>query len=413
MASPLTQFLINKKNWLRIRLGFLPEAVDYSIANKYNRMWMFMIQLCFVLMIIVAVSGIVLSLWYEPSSRPITERNGTYVTLAYAKETIIGKHGDTLALKGEAFHIPFVNNKGHDLKFVDSTIIKKVNIVRTENGEPIRITAASSSVEVDITNRHPLGAWVRGIHIWAVHLFVGSLVLSVVTILFLQAWRIPFELVWGLLILSAILIAGSAWSGGILPWSRFSRISMEIVAGTIRTYVPIWGEEISYALQNGEGVSEKTLPRIFTLHAIVLPICIFSTFIAIARIVKRLLSASNNRINNNPNTFKLMLGSITLLVCLLSGLIVPLRTGAAFLPSDSSFGVSVLSNAKPAWYFLPLYKLMNVVPADLLTITVLMLLVLAVLLPVISKKIPKTLYYIGTFATILIFVWLGVLGFIE
>lgn len=413
MASPLTQFINNKKNWLRIRLGLLPEDAGYSIANNYNRMWILMILLCFVLMIIVAVSGIVLSLWYEPSSRPITERNGTYVTLAYAKETIIGKHGDTLALKGESFHIPFADNKARDLKFVDSTIIKKIKIVRTDNGEPIRVTAASSSVEVDITNRHPLGVWIRGIHIWAVHLFVGSLVLSIVTILFLQAWRIPFELVWGLLILSAILVAGSAWSGGILPWSRFSRISMEIVTGTIRTYVPIYGEEISYALQNGEGVSEKTLPRIFTLHAIVLPLCIFCTFAAIARIVKRLLVASNTAINNNSNTLKLMLGSITLLVCLLSRFIVPLRDGKAFLPSDSSFIVSGISDAKPAWYFLPFYKLLSIVPADLLTITLLMLLMLAVLLPVISKKIPKTLYYIGTFATILIFVWLGVLGFIE
>lgn len=411
MSSPLTQYIKKKKAWFGTRFGIvLYEGTEWRNSDL---LWIQLLRCAAACCCIIIVSGIMLSLWYEPSSRPLTDRKGQYQVLAYAQKTIIGTQGDTIISAGEAICIPIDNNKNREPILYDSLLKKSVQIVSSKNGNPIILSAASASVEYNITNRHPSGALIRGIHIWSVHLFIVCLMACSVAMLLLRSWRAPFELIWILFVLLFFTAAISAWSGYVLPWSIVSVVSAQVVTGVVKEYVPFIGDELAHTILNGGSITEYTLPRIFMLHAMVLPGIIIGLWIALARIIRRHTAFNKSVYVFRGYGWRIILSASALFICGLSYIVSPIRKGDSFIPADSLSAVSALPDSKPNWYFLPFYEMMNIVPTD--AFIVLMILSIGILFfaPRLFRHRSDRMLYIGTILTILIFVWLGVRGLMH
>lgn len=408
MPSPLVLYLKEKKLWLHIRLGMVHYAG--TEWRKSDLLWVQLLRCTAAACFVIMFSGIALSLLYEPSARPIIDNNGKYQTLGYAKKTVRSTFGDTIALANEVIHIPLSDAKARKPVYEDSLLKNSFDITRSENGIPIIISAASSSVENGIMSKSASGTWMRRVHIWSVHLFMICLMTSIVTILLLRSWRAPFELLWVVLIVLSLCAGVAAWSGSVLPWSVLSVVSAQVVTGVLR-HLPIIGEYLAQFILNGNAISERTIPRIFTIHAIVLPIMMMGIWIGVSALTKR-LSAEHKSLFSG-NIWKLTFSSV-MLVCMLSALLFnPIQSGGSFIPADTLLPNIALNDSKPSWYFLPFYELMNIVPTDAFTIVMIVFICMLFLTPILFRKKSVIILYIGTIVTILIFVWLGVRGFTQ
>ncbi len=403
MASPLAQTYSRIAVWIRIRLG-----LERTVSQQNTlAIAMIFLQCAAAACIVIIISGILLSMWYEPSSRPITDSNGSMQAMAFAENLIVGTHGDTLALPGEAFTIAL----SHDRKplFVDSAMALHSIIVRNHQGIPVRLHAAAASVEIELTNRHPMGAWLRAIHLWAVHLFMIALIAGVLAMIIKSSWRAPNECIWFCIIGLMGVAALSAWTGSILPWTVFSAVSAQIVGGFIRDYMPVMGGTLSYVLLQGNDISEHTLPRVYTLHSIILPLIMIMLWWSLHIVYKRL----HHALLFGSQTWSRIIAVVTLLLMVLAYSISPIREGNSFIPADNSLPITALTDTKPSWYFLPFFSLLRAVPADAAMLIILTLSGCLIAMPAFDKRLPSWLLYAITIATILIFVWLGFNGVMQ
>lgn len=402
MASPLAQAYTQIKVWVQIRLG-LGTPMNYPHRPLLLTV---LLQCAAAACGITMISGIVLALWYEPSSRPVTDMNGTMQALAYAHTLSIGAHGDTLALPGEALMVPLSSDR--QPLFFDSALARHCTIVRNHQGIPIRLHAAAASVEITLTNHHPTGAWLRAVHMWSVHLLMFSLLGAAFTMIIQSSWRAPNEFLWLTIVAILFVSAVAAWTGSLLPWTVFSVISAQIVGTFIHDYVPFVGDTVSNLFLQGDTVSDHTLPRIFSLHTLILPI----TLIMLWRFIHILCQRLHYPLFRTL-TWSFTISIVPISVMLIAYYLSPLRMGPSFLPADTSLPITALPDTKPAWYFLPFFTLLRALPADAVMLILLMLSMCTVCMPGLDKRIPSWLLHTATIATILIFVWLGIRGFIQ
>jgi quinol-cytochrome oxidoreductase complex cytochrome b subunit len=403
MASPLAQTYSRITAWIRIRSG-----LEGNVSQKNTlKIAMIFLQCAAAACIVVIISGIVLSMWYEPSSRPIIDNNGNMQALAFAHTLIIDTHGDTLALSGEAFTVPL--SKDRKPMFFDSAMASHSTVVCNHNGIPVRLHAAAGSIEIELTNRHPTGAWLRAIHLWAVHMFMLSLIAGVLAMIIKSSWRAPNEVLWFCIIGLMGVAALSAWTGSLLPWTVFSAVSAQIVGGFIRDYLPIIGNECSQLFLQGNDISEHTLPRVYSLHSIILPVIMVMLWWYVHILYKRL----HGTLLFGSQTWSRIIAVLPLIIMILAYSISPIRVGPSFIPADTSLPITALADTKPSWYFLPFFSLLNNVPADAAMLILLAIFGCTVCLPAFDKRLPSWLLYAITIATILIFVWLGINGLMQ
>ena len=114
------------------------------------------------------------------------------------------------------------------------------------------------------------GLLMRQIHHWAALLFVGSMVIHMLRNFFTGAFRRPRELNWlvGFLLLIMGLLAG--FSGYSLPDDVLSGNGLRIADGVLRS-IPIIGSYGSYGLFGGEFPGTDIIPRLFTVHILLVP----------------------------------------------------------------------------------------------------------------------------------------------
>jgi len=114
------------------------------------------------------------------------------------------------------------------------------------------------------------GLLMRQIHHWAALMFVGAMVVHMLRIFFTGAFRKPRELNWviGFTMLILSLVAGL--TGYSLPDDVLSGNGLRITDGVIRS-IPIIGAYMSYMVFGGEFPGTDVIPRMFTLHILLIP----------------------------------------------------------------------------------------------------------------------------------------------
>jgi len=114
------------------------------------------------------------------------------------------------------------------------------------------------------------GVLMRQIHHWAALIFMAAIVTHMMRVFFTGAFRKPREINWvvGFLLLILGLLAG--FSGYSLPDDVLSGNGLRITDGVVRS-IPIIGSYLSYFIFGGEFPGDALIPRLFTVHILLVP----------------------------------------------------------------------------------------------------------------------------------------------
>ena len=215
-----------------------------------------------------------------------------------------------------------------------------------------------------------LGWFIRGLHSSGASLLVIGVVLHMVQVAVFGAYRAPREVNWWTGLLLALLIMGFALTGYLLPWDQKGYWATQ-VATTLLGATPGIGPMLQQLVQGGKSYGNLTLTHFYALHVFVLPMSLAALVVLHLALFRRhgvtphwRRSAEDLQRTAAPfwprqAVYDLLAGS-ALIAALFFWVI---RTHGAELsaPADPS----VPYDARPEWYFLPLFQLLKYFPGSL------------------------------------------------
>ncbi|MCE8423309.1 MAG: cytochrome b N-terminal domain-containing protein [Candidatus Methanoperedens sp.] len=119
----------------------------------------------------------------------------------------------------------------------------------------------------------PMGSLVRSVHHWAANTMIAAVMLHMMRIYFMGAYKKPRELNWVVGVSLLLITTTFGFSGYLLPWDQLSFWATKIGTG-IAGSIPIIGGYISLILVGGNDIGAETITRFFTIHVMILPITI-------------------------------------------------------------------------------------------------------------------------------------------
>jgi quinol-cytochrome oxidoreductase complex cytochrome b subunit len=131
---------------------------------------------------------------------------------------------------------------------------------------------AYKSVETIMTTV-PMGSLVRSVHHWAANTMIAAVMLHMIRIYFMGAYKKPRELNWVVGIFLLLTVTTFGFSGYLLPWDQLSFWATKIGTG-IAGSMPIIGGYISLLLMGGNDIGAETITRFFAIHVLILPMAI-------------------------------------------------------------------------------------------------------------------------------------------
>ncbi len=133
--------------------------------------------------------------------------------------------------------------------------------------------AFASTVEMSWEVRG--GLLMRQMHHWAALVFLASMVVHMMRVFFTGAFRKPRELNWLVGTSLLILGLGAGFTGYSLPDDVLSGNGLRITDGVVKS-IPVIGSYMSYFIFGGEFPGEHIIPRLFTLHILLIPALILA-----------------------------------------------------------------------------------------------------------------------------------------
>src|SRR6201991_2822129 len=114
------------------------------------------------------------------------------------------------------------------------------------------------------------GLLMRQMHHWAAMLFVASMMIHLLRVWFTGAFRKPRELNWVIGCLLLLLGTLEGFTGYSLPDDLLSGTGIRAADGFIKS-IPIVGSYVSFFLFGGEFPGESIIPRLYTIHVLLIP----------------------------------------------------------------------------------------------------------------------------------------------
>lgn len=138
-----------------------------------------------------------------------------------------------------------------------------------------------------ITNDLAYGWLVRGVHKWGASLVVILVVLHLLRVLYMGAFKYPRELTWVVGVLLLLVVMAFGFTGYLLPWDQKSYWAT-VVGTHIVGYAPIVGGYLLELLRGQPEVGVRTLGRFYAFHTLFLPAFLFVlTGIHLAMVIKQ------------------------------------------------------------------------------------------------------------------------------
>ncbi len=128
---------------------------------------------------------------------------------------------------------------------------------------------AYKSVE-HIMTQVPMGSLIRSIHHWAANIMIAAVMLHMMRIYFMGAYKKPRELNWVVGITLLLITTTFGFSGYLLPWDQLAFWATKIGTG-IAGSIPVIGGYTSLLLVGGNDIGAETLTRFFAIHVLILP----------------------------------------------------------------------------------------------------------------------------------------------
>ncbi|MFD2792293.1 cytochrome bc complex cytochrome b subunit [Promicromonospora vindobonensis] len=135
------------------------------------------------------------------------------------------------------------------------------------HGELMSVAFAST---VDMSFEVRGGLLMRQIHHWSALVFMASIVVHMMRVFFTGAFRKPREINWIVGLLLMILGLAAGFTGYSLPDDVLSGNGLRITDGVVKA-IPVVGSFMSYMIFGGEFPGHHIVPRLFTLHILVVP----------------------------------------------------------------------------------------------------------------------------------------------
>ena len=210
--------------WLDDRTS-AAKPTSYVLKKIFPDHWSFMLgEIAMFSLVILLVSGTILTFWFVPSAGTVIY-NGSYVPL-----------------KG----IPMSE-------------------------------AYKSTIDISFDVRG--GLILRQIHHWAALLFTVSITVHMFRVFFTGAFRKPREINWVIGTVLSLLAINEGFTGYSLPDGLLSGTGLRAAEGFIQS-VPVIGSYMAFFLFGGAFPGEAIIPRLFTIHVLLLPAVIIGLFTA-------------------------------------------------------------------------------------------------------------------------------------
>nr|WP_246290214.1 ubiquinol-cytochrome c reductase cytochrome b subunit [Nocardioides marinus] len=128
--------------------------------------------------------------------------------------------------------------------------------------------AMASTVHISFDVRG--GLLMRQMHHWAAMIFIASMMVHLLRVYFTGAYRKPRELNW--VIGSLLLLLGTleGFTGYSLPDDLLSGTGIRAADGFMKS-MPVVGSYMSFFLFGGEFPGEQIIPRLYTVHVLLIP----------------------------------------------------------------------------------------------------------------------------------------------
>ena len=214
-----------------------------------------------------------------------------------------------------------------------------------------------------ITHEAAYGWYIRGMHKWGATLMIAAVILHQLRVYFTGAYRKPREINWMIGMFLLLCTLGVGFTGYSLVYEQLSFWGAT-VAANITDSVPVVGGFFKRMLLGGETYNERTLSRLFILHAAVLPITmillliVHITLIRLQGVTEFEVSRSEKeerrggrRLRDHFNFFpdhiltELTIGLVLMVILSALATIVPATMGP---PADPLTTPELI---KPEWYF--------------------------------------------------------------
>jgi cytochrome b-561 len=241
-------------------------------------------------------------------------------------------------------------------------------MVKLPNGQEVQ-AAYASILYIDSL---PFGAVLRSWHHWLAHIMIAAAFLHMLRILLSGAYKKPRELNWliglGLLGLSIVV----AFTGYALPYDNYAITATRIGHG-IAESLPWVGKTVAAIMFGGEFPgSDQSIPRLFSLHVLWLPLILMGTIgLHLAVMIKQ--KHTQPRYAERVAPGKIMGVPLFPQQAAMMGVLffvfvaVTVFVAGAFLahPVEAFGPLSADTPAvKPDWYFMWIYGLLKIIPAN-------------------------------------------------
>jgi ubiquinol-cytochrome c reductase cytochrome b subunit len=302
-AGPGAKAIGGVAGWLDDRTG-AAKPVGYLMKKVFPDHWSFMLgEIAMYSMIICLLSGTFLTFWFVPSAGQVVY-DGSFLPL----------RGVTMS---EAYR---------------STI----------------------DISFDIRG----GLLIRQIHHWAALMFIVALSVHMLRVFFTGAFRKPREINWVIGSILSMLALVEGFAGYSLPDDLLSGTGLRAAEGFMRS-VPVLGSYLSYFVFDGPFPGDAIIPRLYSVHILLLPailVGLFTAHIGLVFVHKHTQYPGPGKTNDNVVGYPIMpvyaakAGGFFFIVFGVLSLIAALVTINpiwAYGPYDPS---PVTAGAQPDWY---------------------------------------------------------------
>jgi len=165
-------------------------------------------------------------------------------------------------------------------KYVFGSAVLTAFIMQVVSGIGLLTTYVSSAGNAFeslqyITQKAPLGAFLRGMHFWGASMMIVLLVIHFLRVFLMGSFKFPREVNW----MSGVLLLGTtmamAFFGQIMRWDQNAVFGI-VAAAKMAGHVPLIGPWLARLIIGGDVVGSYTLSHVFALHVFVLPILLAS-----------------------------------------------------------------------------------------------------------------------------------------
>jgi ubiquinol-cytochrome c reductase cytochrome b subunit len=209
-----------------------------------------------------------------------------------------------------------------------------------------------------------LGWFIRGLHHHGASAMVIAAGLHMLQVAVWGAYKKPREVTWWVGVLLLGLILAFALTGYLLPWDQTGYWATKVATG-IAGETPFAGHQVQAAVQGGNEYGNLTLTRFFALHVFVLPALTFG-LVAIHVLLFRKHGVtprwgrSQAELERTAQPFwpDQLYRDVVAMVLAFAALVAwTIHTGGAGLdaPADPSSNF----DARPEWYFRPLFQMLK------------------------------------------------------